>query len=756
MGDIMNRSVIRSGTSAASSTTIFVACLAMLCTSAALAQSNNQAVLEEIIVTATKRDASIQDLALSVSAISGSDLEDQVAVSFADYTESVPGLAYNGNEPGNDKLIIRGISTDGFNSQLQSTVGVYIDDMPGVDVFIPTSSPDLHMFDVNRVEVLRGPQGTLWGSSSMGGALRIITNRPNTTETEFRTRLTVSDVADGGTGYGVDALANFPLVQDEVALRLTAYSRTDAGYLDDVNLGRKDNNETTVTGGRASLRWLPSDSLTVDLTATYQKIENDGGGAAWLDNPIDPTQAATTADRLRFNYTADTRKQELTMANLVIEKDFGDVQFVSSTTVGDGDLQSADDQTPSTSVLAFLFSPPGPLTTYEAQFFNKDTSSTVTQEFRLVSDDPDSALSWLVGAFYLDNDRELRSNTEILTNVALHPFVLFPGNNVLVQDLDTGRTEKAIFGEATWHASDRVDVTIGARYFENDQFFNSSVAQAFLFPVPIVPTVSETSDSDSNFKFSIAFRPNDDVMLYALASQGFRLGGTNAVASAQAPTVAPAEYGSDTLWNYELGARTTFNGGRSVLNATAFYIDWSDFQTGFTLDAPFFTPFFANAGDASSKGIELEFSTQIGENWYFRTAMTSQNAEVESTQTVLGATTDIVPGDALPGSPEFQSSASLEYATTIAGRETTFAVNHLHVGESNYHLTRDGVQGDYDVFGLLIRSALSDNVNLSLFAKNLGDEDGVTLNIAGIPGFFQERRYLIRPRTIGLSLQVNF
>ena len=184
MGDIMNRSVLSARTRAVL-TTIFVTCLAVFSASTALAQSDDEAVLEEIIVSATKRDASIQDLALSVSALSGADLENTMAISFADYVESVPGLAYQGNEPGNDKMIVRGISTSSYNAQLQSTVGVYIDEMPGIDVFIPTSSPDLHMFDVERVEVLRGPQGTLWGSSAMGGALRIISNKPDTRKRSF-------------------------------------------------------------------------------------------------------------------------------------------------------------------------------------------------------------------------------------------------------------------------------------------------------------------------------------------------------------------------------------------------------------------------------------------------------------------------------------------------------------------------------------------------------------------------------------------
>ena len=196
-----------------------------------------------------------------------------------------------------------------------------------------------------------------------------------------------------------------------------------------------------------------------------------------------------------------------------------------------------------------------------------------------------------------------------------------------------------------------------------------------------------------------------------------------------------------------------------MLNATAFYVDWSDLQSTFRLEAPLpAIPFFVNAGEAHTQGIEVDFSTQLGDNWLFRTAFTVLEAEIDDPGEIVGAIADVSAGAKLPGSPEFQSHTSLEYSTTIAGRETTFSVSHLHVGESNFDLISTATQGDYDVFGLLINSVLSDHVILTLFAQNLGDTDGVTSTIpAGDPFFgFPEKRYLIRPRTIGLSLQVEF
>jgi len=725
--------------------------------STALAQSDDEAVLEEIIVTATKRDASIQDLALSVSALSGADLENTMAISFADYVESVPGLAYQGNEPGNDKMIVRGISTSSYNAQLQSTVGVYIDEMPGIDVFIPTSSPDLHMFDVERVEVLRGPQGTLWGSSAMGGALRIISNKPDTTKTEFRARLSGAGVSDGGTDFGVDAVFNVPL-SETVALRATAYTRTDTGYLTAANLGMSESNETTVSGGRLSLRFAPSDALTIDITGTTQTLDSDDGYAAYLNDPLDPLVAASAKDRVRYNYLLEPREQTLNMANLGIEYDFGNVKLVSVTTYGESDLDSLSDQTANTTL------PLIPLTggtIFQAGFFNSDESETVTQEIRLVSDNASSSVDWVLGVFYLDNDRTLRSYNGLLSNVGEYPGALLPGDVLFTQDIDNGRNETAIFGEVTWNFSEKWAATVGARYFDNEQDFKVDI----LFPPfgPGFPPFAITGDTttsadDINPKFSLAFRPNDDLMFYALASKGFRLGGANQAALG-APFPIPPTYDSDTLWNYELGARTTFNDGRTVLNVTVFDIEWDDVQTTFLLNSPPFpmVPYFVNAGEASSTGVELEVTAYLGESVTVSTALTSTDAKFDSISPVADAIATIEPGAKMPGTPDFQASTSVDFAFPLFGRDSSLRVSHRFVGESNFDLTSTATQGDYHVYGLNLQTQINDKVSVTLFAKNLGDSDGVTSMVEGFaPAGFPDLRYVVRPRTIGLSIQADF
>ncbi len=723
-----------------------------------VSENSSDLVLEEVIVTASKREVRIQDLALSVSALSGSDLEDEMALDFSDYAESVPGLSYNGGEPGNSKLIIRGISTDSFNAQLQSTVGVYIDEMPGIDVFIPTSTPDLHMFDIDRVEVLRGPQGTLWGSSAMGGAIRIITNRPDVTENQYATRIQAGSVSDGDFDYGLDGMANFVLSPDSLALRLTAYTRTDAGYLDAPNLGKKDSNKTTVSGGRASLRWLATDRLTVDLTATYQKIDADDGAAAWLNDPLNPSVSATAKDRLRFNYIPETRDQRFTVGNMVIEYDFDNASLISSTTYGDLKLDSVSDQTPNTSL------PVVPITggtVFKSGFFSDDKSNTFTQELRLVSTYQDSAFDWVLGVFYLNNDRELRSYQGLLDNAELYPFPLLPGDVQFTQDIDNGRTEKAAFGELTWHIGDRWDAVVGARYFDNKQNFRTELTFAPFapgFPPFIQQGDTTTSENDITPKFSLAFRPNDDMMFYALASKGYRLGGANQAALGL-PFPIPTTFDSDSLWNYELGARTTWNDGRIILNATYFYVDWSDIQSAFRLNLPPLPPFpyFVNAGTAHSTGIEFELTALLGDNWEIHTAITALEAEMDTVSEIAGGITDVQPGAKLPGTPKFQASTWIRYMFTMFGKDSSVRVSHRYIGESNFDLVSDAVQGDYNVFNLLLNSQISDNWTLSFFVKNLADDDGVTSTIPGIPfAGFADKRYLVRPRTIGLSLQGYF
>jgi len=706
----------------------------------------------EITVSATKRDEALQDVPISVSALSGSDLEEVVALNLADYAESVPGMAFNGNEPGNDRLIVRGISTDSFNAQLQSTVGIYIDDMPGIDVFIPTATPDLHMFDVDRVEVLRGPQGTLWGSSAMGGALRIITNKPDVSRAGFRGRVRGATVNDGATDYGIDLMGNIPLVQDKLALRVTGYTRTDAGYLNAINLDKDNSNENTVSGFRASLRWVPTDNLIIDLTSGFQELSADDGYAAYLNDPLNPGISATEEDRVRFNYIPETRDQNYTMANLVIQYFFGNVTFVSSTSFGKFELDSVSDQTTNTSLPVAPFTGG---TVFESGFFNDDQSNTLAQEFRFSTD------NWVVGAFYLDNDRELRSYQGMLSNAALYPFPLLPGDVQFLQDIDNGRKEMAIFGEYTWHISNKLDATFGARYFDNEQNFRTALTFAPFAPgFPPFETGgdSTTSESDVTPKLSLAYHVNDDVMVYGLASKGYRLGGVNQAALGS-PFPIPETFESDTLWNYELGARTAWNGGRTIFNTTVFYIDWRDMQSTFRLDIPGLPqfPFFVNAGTAHSLGIEIELSAQLSNRWRFHTAITALEAEVDDPSEVVGGITDIQAGTKLPGTPDLQTFTWLGYEIPIKNRSAMIRISHRYVGESNYSLESTATQGDYHLFGLNVNAQLSNKVALSLYVDNVGDTAGVTSTVPGNPfAGFAELRYLVRPRTIGLSLQTQF
>jgi outer membrane receptor protein involved in Fe transport len=246
------------------------------------------------------------------------------------------------------------------------------------------------------------------------------------------------------------------------------------------------------------------------------------------------------------------------------------------------------------------------------------------------------------------------------------------------------------------------------------------------------------------------------MMFYALASKGYRLGGVNQ-AALDFPFPIPKTYVSDTLWNYELGARTTWNGGRTVLNATLFHVDWKDIQSTFRLALPPLPPFpyFVNAGTAHSTGIEFELTALLTDNWEFHTALTYLEAEIDEVSEVVGGISDVQPGAKLPGTPEFQASSWIRYMFTMFGTDSSVRFSHRYIGESNYDLVSPAVQGDYNVFDLLLNSQISDNWSLSLYVKNLADDDGVTSMIPETPGF-ADKRYLLRPRTIGLSLQGYF
>ena len=467
------------------------------------------AVIEEIVVTATKRgERNLQDLPMSITAFSEDQLEVLGADDMLDYLTLVPGLSFRltsatGSRDdlrGGRRLALRGIESgpDGI-----PTTAFYIDDAP-----MPIMDPKL--FDIDRVEVLRGPQGTLFGANSMGGTVRLVTNKPKIDTFEYKADATFGLMHEGEESYLVNGMVNMALVEGQGALRAVAFHRNEGGFVDIVgastaaagsNRTRKNVNDEEVSGARLALLWQPVDALTILPSLFYQKVE--------VDNT--PEYEPEVGDLQFFDKRVDeVQENEFTLASLEISYDFGNMQLFSSTSFSDSKLFTVDDFG---KFLATFELPPDPF----QRGFQDISTERFAQEIRL-SFAMGKKIDGLIGFFYLDEERLFLQD---LFNDGLQ-YLLDP-SEVLFTGVQTNNDERiAIFGEVTYTPSDAWELTAGLRWFDNDQdqvadfdgFFNGGPSR----------TEGVSSESEVSPKVQVAFHPNDDVMIYGSGDQGFPAG----------------------------------------------------------------------------------------------------------------------------------------------------------------------------------------------------------------------------------------
>ena len=566
--------------------------VALMSSTHAFAQVNDADDTTEIVVTATKRNDKILDIPQSIQAVSSATLERLGATSLQDVINKLPGVSGYSNGTGRSSFNIRGIQSFSGGVIDASTVGFYLDETPLSNAAI---TPDVTLYDLDRVEVLRGPQGTLYGEGSLGGTIRLVTKRPDLDDLSGEVFGDVSSTARGGENYRVSGVINVPVVADKAAFRLVGTYLNDGGFIDDARTGRPDVNRSEFYNLRAALRLRPTERLDIQFGYTRQK--GDGGPEA-LQSPgrdLAIDQAFQQSFRDRFDLGSVTANLSLDAVDVVYAGSY----YNRSRT------ESLDD--PGTALL--IESATGIPIVAGVRENTTSPEKVWTQELRIVSSG-DKAFSWLAGAYYKNRNVQLIANTLAPDIAALAPAAA----EVFRSAVDLRFTEIAAFGEASYKLTSKLKATGGLRVFRqanrgttSTQFITGidpATGEPEFAATGVIPVNQKTSDV--LFKASVDYQPNDDVLLYALFAQGVRGGGVNT--RLFSPEI-PKTYGSDSVNNYELGLKFRALGGALTVNAAVFNIDWKGIQIGVRPEPGI--NYIVNAGKARSRGGEVDINYKI-------------------------------------------------------------------------------------------------------------------------------------------------
>ena len=752
--------------------------------------------LEEIVVTANRREQSVQDVPYNISAISGETLEGSMILDQADLMRAVPGVAVVDRGYRNSGVIngimIRGVNVDGaaFGDYALSavpTVSTYVNDTPLYANFV--------LRDIERVEVLRGPQGTLYGSGSLGGTVKYIMRDP--VFDEFRSQVNIIGSSVDGSddiGWSGDLVMNFGF--SEIAGVRVNLGRMDyPGLTDYVNVYELDANGIPVAPngvldpaatyrsvedadtvdinyGRVSFLYEPGDRFKVRLA--YQAQNDDIGGRR---------QETVGQDGFGRQYQRyengsiqlEPSSRTVDLASLEAEVDLGFATLTSSTSYYQHEGDSISENTgfyAQAGFLAFYYNYPRPMASAVRTYGDE----AFVQELRLVSN-TEGKLDYTGGLYYLD--QELHSTQESY----LYGFkrwwdAFLPGLESVVtgdQDFDYHRQETfkdfAAYGELTWNFTDRFRGTLGLRYFDND-FDNTTLVDLPLYAGVFTPTTSnfEVKDDDVLFKVNASWDISDNSMLYGTVSEGYRRGGANAVPTEGTFAEDPGwlRYDSDAVVNYELGIKSTFEKVR--LSAAAFFVDWSDVQVNTaTTNWGFFS--VLNGGEASSRGLELELDGYLTESFEYRLGYAYVDAKLD--EPVFAPDNAVTPralaGAELPGTPKHALNGSLIFTRDLADDRQWITRLQTYYQSDTRNAINDTptFNVELDAFTLVdISTTLAfERWDATLFVRNIANERGVTglfteayMGTAPELGYFGNgnKQFLSLPRTIGVSLNYRF
>lgn len=706
-----------------------------------------------VVVTATRREQDVQDVPIAITTFSQEQLTEEGIVGYEGLAQATPGIVLNKQSANFNNFTSRGIATNGYSANLQSSVTIYIDELP-ISTIGNTTTLDPALYDVERVEFLRGPQGTLFGSGSLAGALRILTKSPDLDEFQYSVLGDIGVVGDDSLRQRYNAMINIPVIEDEAALRLVGFYRNEEGWIDNIGTGIENANTLVNWGGRAIFLVKPTDRLSMRILASYEDSQPED---ASLFRPQLGMHVRDTVRPDRFTSQQST-------FNFTLDYDLDWAELTSSSTYSLADQEFFVD-------LAGTFN--------NLAEFGLDASGeqrTFVQETRLASA-MGGAFDWIVGGFYLD--RRLDVDFIYRSTPAFLQLLRITGTDGDV--ISTAYTyanshELAAFGELTYHFSDQLWVTGGLRYGSTDaQGFNKPggyQSNYLLFPFnqplqrfPIAaaagPKIKETKPS---YKLSLSWAPSDDLTTYATVSTGFRRpivnaqGGRASIVN-PADIIIPMSAESDNLVNYEIGAKGRFFNNRLHAHVAVYYIDWDNIQVQANRLSDSIQ-FATNIGGAVSQGLEFEIAAYPTDTFSFGLNGAFNDGKVTKLTPLEAAISGAVM-DARLASPEFQGNAwaRLDF-NMMPDVPASLILNYAHVGEYPNMLPnvpgQPGVPsplfGYTDAYGRLNASlgAKFGDIGAQLYVENALDDDSITY--IHPEAFIWARYGTLAPRTIGIRL----
>lgn len=709
--------------------------------SAAPKGNSGSADLAEIIVTAEKREERVQDVPIPMTAVSAENLVQNSMYRLQDYYNTVPGLNLQfSSNAGAPSVSIRGITTGG---QANPSVGITVDDVPyGASTFIGGGflTPDIDPSSLSRVEVLRGPQGTLYGAASIGGLIKYVTVDPTTDAVSGRIETGLVDVYHGAQmGYSVRGAVNLP-VNDTMAVRVSGFTRLDPGYIDNVQTGDRGVNWANVYGGLLSGLWRPSDAFSVKLTGLLQVNESHGAGLVTDEPGLGDWQQSF----LRGTGGYDQRFQEY---SATVKAKLAGMDFTSITGYG---INASSLSYDITSAYGFLSEATFPNTTDTgASYFNDLKTTKVSQEFRLASSW--SRLDWLVGLFYTHESSSYISDiyAEDPTTGAIPGKILYYTNPSKYQEF-------AGFVTLTYHITDAFDVQVGGREASIRQS-NTAYTDLPAFPPATVTPNSDSKDTPFTYLFTPRYRLGDDFMVYARLASGYRPGGPNANAVVNN---FPASYSHDTTHNFDLGIKADFLDHRLSVDAAAYYIDWKNVQVTVIANEG---EYISNGGGAKSQGLELSLQGKPVTGLTVAGWVAYNDADLTKPLPPgsLGGPPAGLPGDRLPSSSRWTANTSVEEEVPLGGGFKGFArLSESFV--SDYFGAFPAAPPRAAFAGYwktdLRVGARSDEWTVNLYANNVTNRRAILDGGADFgANFASPNTYiLLQPRTVGVTVARSF
>jgi iron complex outermembrane recepter protein len=704
------------------------------------ASGDQSTTLGTVMVTAEKRSEDVQQVPMSIGVIDESQLQDMHATQLTDYFSYLPGLTVvDGGSPGQAMIGIRGISP----LSAGSTVATYIDETPlGTSSNYGAGSTnvlDLLPDDLQSVEVLRGPQGTLYGASALGGVLRYVTKLPDLDNTSWHAGADTFQQSNADN-FGVGARFGFnaPLIPGQLALSASIARQDSPGYIDNAVTGEKDEDHFWQQAAHATLLWKASDDLSLKLSVIQSTIDSNSGSFVALD-PI--SLKPIYGDLDNNNYVPEPYRNNIDYYNATVNWNLGWADFVSATNYEQAKTGSGVDGTLVYGAAFPLFGLPDPGisdVTYKLRLYK------TTQEFRLVSK-ADDRFEWLAGFFYTDeNSKQYQA-----ASAQYFDYTPIPGLDPLAEiSLPSTYKEYAGYGDATYKFTSSFDIAAGVRWAHNEQTFEEITSGAL---TPANHITGDSSEDVFTYSFSPRLHFGTDSMAYLRVATGYQPGGPNIAL----PGVPPA-VDSSTLTNYELGLKSMFDDHRWLFNVAVFDIDWKDIQVSANNGS---VAYLANGGTARSTGVE--FSTLWTPVAGLRLGLNGAYTDAKLTQDVpsLGG----LDGDQLPSVPKWAASATVDYSFPISANWNGHVGGGLrYVGDSVSSLTHSPTalpQESYTAIDLNADMS-TDHWTWRLFVKNLADKRVYTnltqLTNAGTGEVEQVRGVPIQPRTIGVGVDLKF